>query len=90
MAGTAGDARLNKSERELRAFLELHPGSHHLKDLEDTVKNASTAARSLARKGLVSLTPEPMAMPAGAVRARHALNAPQQAAFRRDPRRHSG
>ncbi len=80
-AGIAGDAKLNKSERELRAFLELHPGSHHLKDLEDTVKNASTAARSLARKGLVSLTPEPMAMPAGAVRARHALNAPQQAAF---------
>jgi len=80
-AQTPGDAKLNKSERELRAFLELHPGSHHLKDLEDTVKNASTAARSLARKGLVSLTPEPMTMPAGAVRARHALNPSQQAAF---------
>jgi primosomal protein N' (replication factor Y) len=73
--------KLNKNERELLAFLELHPGSHHLKDLEDTVKNASPAARSLARKALVALTPEPMTMPAGAVRARHALNPPQQAAF---------
>jgi primosomal protein N' (replication factor Y) (superfamily II helicase) len=81
LTGQAGDAKLNKSERELRAFLELHPGSHHLKDLEDTVKNASTAARSLARKALVLLTPEPMTMPAGAVRARHALNPQQQAAF---------
>jgi primosomal protein N' (replication factor Y) len=77
----ASDPKLNKSERELRAFLELHPGSHQLKDLEATVKNASIAARSLARKGLVSLTPEPMSMPAGPVRARHALNPPQQAAF---------
>jgi primosomal protein N' (replication factor Y) len=81
LCGQAGDVKLNKTERELRAFLELHPGSHHLKDLEDTVKNASTAARSLARKGLVALTPEPMAMPQGAVRARHALNPSQQAAF---------
>src|SRR6202035_4818947 len=28
----AADARLNKPERELRAFLELHPGSHNLKE----------------------------------------------------------
>ena len=53
-----GDAKLNKPERELRAFLELHPGSHNLKELEDTVKNASIAARSLARKGMVALKPE--------------------------------
>ena len=32
------DAKLNKPERELRAFLELHPGSHNLKELEDTVQ----------------------------------------------------
>ena len=37
--------KLNKPERELRAFLELHPGSHNLGQLEDMVKNASPAAR---------------------------------------------
>ncbi len=79
-AGVAG-ARLNKPERELRAFLELHPGSHNLKDLEDAVRNASMAARSLARKGIVSLKPERAAMAAGPVRVRHALNPSQQAAF---------
>jgi primosomal protein N' (replication factor Y) len=74
-------AKLNKPERELRAFLDLHPGSHNLKDLEGTVKNASMAARSLARKGLVSLKPETVAMASVPARARHALNPAQQAAF---------
>jgi primosomal protein N' (replication factor Y) len=86
-SGAAGKAETNehvklpKPERELRAFLELHPGSHNLKDLEGTLKNASTAARSLARKGLVTLRPEPMSLTSGPLRARHTLNAPQQAAF---------
>jgi len=75
------ETKLNKPERELRAFLELHPGSHNLKDLEGTVGNASMAARSLARKGLVSLKPETIAMASVPVRARHALNPAQQAAF---------
>jgi primosomal protein N' (replication factor Y) len=73
--------KLNKPERELRAFLELHPGSHNVKELEDMVRNASPAARSLARKGLVSLKPETVPVAAGAVRARHELNPAQQAAF---------
>jgi primosomal protein N' (replication factor Y) len=81
LVGGAGDAKLNKPERELRAFLELHPGSHNLKELEGTVRNASMAARSLARKGLVSLKPETVAMASVPVRARHALNPAQQAAF---------
>ncbi len=75
------DIKLNKPERELRAFLELHPGSHNLKDLEDMVKNSSPAARSLARKGLVSLKPETVPIAAGTIRARHELNPAQQAAF---------
>jgi primosomal protein N' (replication factor Y) len=79
--GAPPDAKLNKPERELRAFLDLHPGSHNLKDLEGTVRNASMAARSLARKGLVSLKPETVAMASVPVRARHALNPAQQAAF---------
>jgi primosomal protein N' (replication factor Y) len=74
------EPKLNKPERELRAFLELHPGSHNLKELEDLVKHASAAARSLARKGIVSLKPETVAIKA-AIRARHELNPAQQAAF---------
>ena len=74
------EPKLNKPERELRAFLELHPGSHNLKELEDAVKHASAAARSLARKGMVSLKPETVAVKA-AIRARHELNPAQQAAF---------
>ena len=75
------DRKLNKAERELRAYLELHPGSHNLKDLESLIKNVSPAARSLARKRLVTLQPESVTVTAGAVRARHTLNPAQQAAF---------
>src|SRR5262249_38894267 len=74
------EIKLNKPERELAAFLELHPGSHNLKQLEEMVKNASPAARSLARKGLVTLKPETVAYQ-GPIRAKHALNPAQQAAF---------
>ena len=81
IAPGAPERKLNKPERELRAFLELHPGSHNLKDLETTVKNSSAAARSLARKGLVFLRPEPMATAAGPVRVPHQLNPAQAAAF---------
>ncbi len=79
---TRPDAKLTKPERELVAFLELHPGTHNLKDLETTVKGASGSARSLARKKLVELKREPMSI-AGAIAARapHALNPAQQAAF---------
>ena len=80
-AAAGSEGRLNKAERELRAFLELHPGTHNLKDLEDLVKNASAAGRSLARKGLVTLRPEPVALNSGPLRARHTLNPTQQAAF---------
>jgi primosomal protein N' (replication factor Y) len=81
LAGDTAGHKLNKPERELRAFLELHPGSHNLKDLEAAVKGASAAARSLARKGLVSLAPETMPQASSPVRARHTLNDAQQAAF---------
>jgi len=77
----AAEIKLNKPERELRAFLELHPGSHNLGQLEDMVRNASPAARSLARKRVVVLTPEPTTVNSGPIRTRHALNPAQQAAF---------
>src|SRR4051812_4329369 len=79
-AGRDAEAKLNKPERELRAFLELHPGSHNLRQLEDMVKNASPAARSLARKGVVTLKPETVANTTP-IRVPHALNPMQQAAF---------
>jgi primosomal protein N' (replication factor Y) len=37
------------------AFLELHPGPHSLIEAAESVKNASEAARSLARRSLVRL-----------------------------------
>jgi primosomal protein N' (replication factor Y) len=73
--------KLGKSERELHAFLELHPGSHNLKDLEDQVRNAGPAARALARTGLVWLKPETTVISSMAASPRHALNPAQQSAF---------
>jgi primosomal protein N' (replication factor Y) len=52
------DVKLTKRERELHAFLELHPGTHNLEALEPMVKGASHAARSLARRGLITLEAE--------------------------------
>ncbi len=53
------EQRLPKAERELLSYLELHPGAHNLKAIEASVKHASTAARALARRGLVEMAPEP-------------------------------
>ncbi len=73
--------KLPKAERELLSYLELHPGSHNLAEVEAFVAKASTAARSLARKELVRLTVEAMAENHGPIRTPHALNPQQQAAF---------
>jgi len=73
--------KLPKAERELLAYLALHPGTHNLGDLEELVHNASTAARSLARRQLVTLTPEPLAIRSAPIRAPHELNAAQRNAF---------
>ena len=78
-----GEMKLPKAERELIAFLMLHPGSHNLKDVESQVKNSSGAARSLARKGVLKLKREPLAgPPVGPVRTQHLLNSAQQEAFK--------
>src|SRR3984885_1412179 len=76
-----GDPKLNKAERELRAFLELHPGSHNLKDVEAAVKNASAAARSLARKAAVTLKPEIVPHPPRPLSPPPLPNPAQQGAF---------
>ncbi|MGI8992493.1 MAG: replication restart helicase PriA, partial [Bryobacteraceae bacterium] len=83
LLGAPPEGKLPKPERELIAFLELHPGSHNLADLEQQVRHASTAARSLARKAIVTLTPQPLAIDSGPVRVPHGLNPAQQAAFDR-------
>ena len=58
IAPNPADLKLTKRERELHAFLELHPGTHNLEQLEASVKGASQAARSLARRKLVRLETE--------------------------------
>jgi primosomal protein N' (replication factor Y) (superfamily II helicase) len=80
-AGNTEGVRLTKPERELLAFLDLHPGSHNVKDLESLIANVSPAARALARKGLVKLTPETSPIAPAMQRPPHALNPAQQAAF---------
>ncbi len=81
IAAGPGEARLKKAERELLAYLELHPGSHNLKDLDIAVKNSSAAARALARRGILSLRPELPEMAIEPPRSPHLLNPHQQAAF---------
>ena len=75
------EAKLPKAERELLSYLELHPGSHNVADLESFVARASVAARSLARKNLVILTLQPLPSTLGPIRTPHRLNPHQQAAF---------
>jgi primosomal protein N' (replication factor Y) len=79
--GAESTGKLPKAERELLAFLSLHPGSHNLGELEPVIVNASRAARALARKQLVSLAPEPIAIRNAPIRAPHELNAKQRNAY---------
>jgi primosomal protein N' (replication factor Y) (superfamily II helicase) len=73
--------KLPKSERELLAYLELHPGQHNVAVLEDTLPKASTAARALARRQLARLALEPVSSLAAPPRAPHTLNPQQREAF---------
>jgi primosomal protein N' (replication factor Y) len=76
----AEGVKLKKGERELLAFLELHPGTHNLAQLGEKLKRASEAGRSLARRGLIKLEPEELKSPAGFERPVPILNEYQQAA----------
>ena len=73
--------KLKKSERELLSFLELHPGAHNLKELEEQVKGASEAARALARKRLLTLEVQASAMSPHPYKPPPTLNPPQRAAY---------
>jgi len=73
--------KLPKAERELLAYLHLHPGVHNLAEVEMQVSNASAAARSLARKGVVTLVQQEPQAPASAAYTQHDLNGAQSIAF---------
>lgn len=73
-AGRPAEGKFSKAERELMAFLELHPGSHNLAELEAQVAKASEAARSLARRKAVKLETESVVHSAGEYRVAHTLN----------------
>jgi primosomal protein N' (replication factor Y) len=75
--------KLPKVERELLSYLELHPGTHNLADLEKVVAKASPAARSLARRNLVRLKLEAVGIEPVHIRVPHELNPHQQEAFDR-------
>ena len=72
--------KLKKQERELLAFLELHPGAHNLAELGENVKRASEAGRSLARRALIKLEAEELRSPSGFERPVPILNEHQQTA----------
>jgi primosomal protein N' (replication factor Y) len=75
--------KLAKAERELLSYLELHPGSHNVAELEESVAKASIAARALARRDLIKLTLEAVAASQFPFRAPHELNPHQKAAYTR-------
>lgn len=73
--------KLPKAERELLSFVALHPGEHALHELQGVLKNASSAARALARKGLLRTRPRPSVPSGFGSGVRHPLNPSQQEAF---------
>ena len=83
LAAPAPETKFPKPERELLAYLHLHPGSHNLAEVETLVKSASVSARALARKGVVSIQTEPIFTPGRhpELTVERSLNLHQQAAF---------
>jgi primosomal protein N' (replication factor Y) len=73
--------KLKKAERELLAFLELHPGPHNLGELGEKVKRASESARALAKRALIKLEIFGVRPPSGYERPKPVLNAFQETAF---------
>jgi len=81
LAGPRAEGKFKKPERELLAYLELHPGSHNLRELEQRLPYAGPAARSLARRGLVRIFMERPLSTQAPDRPPVVLNAHQQAAY---------
>jgi len=81
LTSASPEMKLPKAERELHAYLELHPGSHKLNELGKVLKDASPAARALARKELITLEAETAPSSSYVPYTPRQLNAHQQAAF---------
>ncbi|MBX9601525.1 MAG: primosomal protein N' [Bryobacteraceae bacterium] len=76
------EQKLPRVQRELLAFLELHPGVHNLEEVDLLIRGASPAARALSKRGMVKLaidTPPPPAAFEGGTPP--LLNPHQQTAF---------
>ncbi|HUQ90981.1 MAG TPA: primosomal protein N', partial [Bryobacteraceae bacterium] len=73
-----------KPERELLSFLELHPGVHNLAEVEQKVRHAGAAARTMGRRGLIHLRPvSTIIWQQSPDRPPHILNQHQQDALQR-------
>lgn len=81
LSASSTDIKLTKAERELHAYLELHPGSHNVHELDEQVKNASQAARALARKKLIALELESLVKDSLPAKLLYALNPHQQQSY---------
>ncbi len=81
LSASSADLKLTKAERELHAYLELHPGSHNVHELDEQVKNASQAARVLARKKLIALELESLVKDSLPAKPLYALNPHQQQSY---------
>ena len=80
--GFPGGVKLKKVERELLSYLDLHPGSHNLKELDKTIAGAGEAARSLGRRNLLNITTEQPTGFAPSMTSPPVLNESQRAALR--------
>ncbi|MGH9673022.1 MAG: replication restart helicase PriA [Bryobacteraceae bacterium] len=79
--GRPEGVKLKKAEREVLSYLELHPGTHLLSDVEGVIPGAGVAARSMARRALLKVEFASSGVLAAPFRPPHSLNAHQQAAF---------
>ncbi|MBL8231086.1 MAG: primosomal protein N', partial [Bryobacterales bacterium] len=79
--GAQLEEKLRKPERELLAYLDLHPGAHNLAEVEAKISNAGVAARSLARRGMVLVRPVSTVQIQASATGEHLLNPHQQNAL---------
>ncbi|MCX6624317.1 MAG: primosomal protein N', partial [Acidobacteria bacterium] len=80
-SGRPAEAKLSRAERELVSFLELHPGSHNLAEIDALVANAGKSARALARRNLLTLKLENLLRAGFDFRQPHTLNLYQRESF---------
>ena len=79
--GRPEGVKLTKTEKEVVAYLELHPGGHNLRLLDELIPGASQAVRRLARRKQVRVELESVLKSVLVERPPHVLNESQQAAF---------